>query len=30
MPARADASSTAYRRWLQRRGVRYGTIPAAG
>jgi phenylpropionate dioxygenase-like ring-hydroxylating dioxygenase large terminal subunit len=29
MPARADASSTAYRRWLQRRGVRYGTIPAA-
>ena len=28
LPARADASSLAYRRWLRERGVRYGTIPA--
>jgi phenylpropionate dioxygenase-like ring-hydroxylating dioxygenase large terminal subunit len=26
--ARVDASSSAYRRWLADRGVRYGTIPA--
>jgi len=29
MPARVDATSTMYRRWLRERGVRYGTIPVA-
>lgn len=28
VPIRADTMSIAYRRWLQERGVRYGTIPA--
>jgi phenylpropionate dioxygenase-like ring-hydroxylating dioxygenase large terminal subunit len=28
MPVRADAASTTYRRWLQARSVRYGTIPS--
>ncbi|MFN0301778.1 MAG: aromatic ring-hydroxylating dioxygenase subunit alpha [Burkholderiales bacterium] len=27
MPVRADATSTAYRRWLSRLGLRYGAIP---
>lgn len=29
IPVRADALSTTYRRWLQGRGVTYGTIPGA-
>jgi hypothetical protein len=28
LSARADASSSAYRRWLSDSGVRYGTLPA--
>jgi phenylpropionate dioxygenase-like ring-hydroxylating dioxygenase large terminal subunit len=28
-PIRADKSSVAYRRWLRRKGIVYGTIPAA-
>jgi len=28
LSAKADASSSVYRRWLSERGVRYGTIPA--
>lgn len=28
-PARADAASIAYRRWLQRRGVTFGTVTSA-
>ena len=29
IPARSDASSLAYRRWLTAQGVTYGAIPAA-
>jgi len=27
IPVKADATASAYRRWLRRRGVRYGTLP---
>ncbi len=29
MPAKSDASSITYRRWLRQRGVRYGTVAAS-